>query len=365
MREQLYSFATNTLSTILKTPRYIILFVSDKCHNRCRHCWYNEEWKSANLTKNTLSFDEIEKISLSIRHIDFLSLTGGEAFLRDDIVEISHLFASNSKLKRYDIPTSGFDPDLITSKTVEMLKINKGIPFRVNVSIDGSEETHDFIRNRNGSFKNAVKTIEALKKIRKKYSNFDVAIITTISKYNQNEIEELAFYVLELLPDGEWMINITREPTRDKEAIVTDLTAYNRVDEIISESIKDNGFSGDRGHRYGKWLSAKNSLRRDLIGEILDSKRIGGGCAAGCIAGVIFNDGEVRPCESLDESFGNIRDYNYSLPELWNSALARQIRTHIQKSRCICTHECFLSVSILLQPSCWFRLINKRLSINH
>ena len=361
MRKQFYKILTNTLSRVVGTPPYIILFTSNKCATKCRHCWYNEDWKEDNLSSNHLTFDELEKISKSMKRIDFLSLTGGESFLRDDIAEITHLFAKNTKLKRYDIPTAGFDSELICRKAIKMLEINKDIPLRIDISIDGLEDTHDYIRQTKNSFKNATETINALKNVKEKHNNLDVSIITTLSKFNQNEIGQLAKYVEQILPEGEWMVNIVRPPTRDPEATNFDLSVYKYADELISDRIKRKKFSGDRGHALGSLLTAKNVLRREIIYDILQSKRKGGGCSAGSLAGVIFNDGEVRPCESLPLSFGNIRDFDYNLPELWNSPGARKIRNHIQDTNCLCTHECFLSTSILIQPSLLVRLLKKRI----
>jgi MoaA/NifB/PqqE/SkfB family radical SAM enzyme len=359
MRKQLYSLATNAVSSILGTPPYIILFVSDICPNLCNHCWYNPEWKKNNLTGESLSFDELEKISKSIKRIKFLSITGGEAFLRKDLIEIVKVFSKNTKLDRFDIPTSGFDCDLITQKAEEILSSVPN-PFRIDISLDGLQDTHNHIRQNANAFQNAVKTIEALKKLKQKHSNFDSAIITTISEDNKNEIGALSKFIEKIFPEGEWMINIARTSNPFNTVSPEVLESYRNANDIISKRIKNNQFIGDRGHKFGKLLTAKNEVRRELIYNILEQKRKGGGCSAGSLIGVVFNNGDVRPCETLTDSFGNIRDYDYNLPLIWNSENAKRIRQKIQETECICTHECFLSTSILLQPSCWAKLIDKR-----
>ncbi len=364
MRNFLNTKATNLLSGILRTPPYIILFVSDKCPNNCLHCWYTKDWKKKNITNKFLTFDEYEKLSKSISRINFLSVTGGEAFMRDDLEDIIRVFIKNSKIKRLDIPTSGFDSDLIRRKAVNILSEHRDTPFRIDVSLDGLEYTHNRIRRNSDAYLNAVKTIRILRELRKKHHQLDISLITTISRNNYLEIEDLSKLVEILLPDGEWMVNIVRGSGSEVIAGNNELESYKKANDVINLRIKNNRFVGDRGHSIGKWLTAKNSLRRDIITEISESKRKGGCCAAGSLAGVIFNDGEVRPCESLDVSFGNVRDFDYNLPELWNSHRAKQIREEIQYSNCLCTHECFLSVSILLQPSSIFRLIKKRIVLN-
>src|SRR5216683_153868 len=237
MRAEIYKGVTRALSRALRTPQYIILFVSDSCWMKCSHCWFNEDWKAQNLTGKRkkagplqaidgddredliktnavdyerLSFDELERMAESIDMITFLTITGGEAFVRKDIVEITEMFAKKTRLFRYQIPTSGFVTDLIVTKTERMLQVNSTIPFRVDVSLDGTEETHDRIRNMAGSFQRVLTTVRELNKLKRKYAHFDVGIISTISKQNQHEVEAMSKIAAEANPDGEWMVNITR-----------------------------------------------------------------------------------------------------------------------------------------------------------
>jgi MoaA/NifB/PqqE/SkfB family radical SAM enzyme len=110
MKTSLYKTLTKTLARTLRTPPYVILFLSNSC-------WMAD----------------------SIRRIVFLSLTGGEAFARKDVVDITEMFVRKAKLHRYQIPTSGYKPELIISKAEQMLRINRSIPFRVDVSLDGAQ----------------------------------------------------------------------------------------------------------------------------------------------------------------------------------------------------------------------------------
>ncbi len=62
MRKLLYTLASNTITRMIGTPPYLILFVSDKCTNKCSHCWYNSDWKDENLKVEILSLDELVKL---------------------------------------------------------------------------------------------------------------------------------------------------------------------------------------------------------------------------------------------------------------------------------------------------------------
>ena len=351
------------LSRCLKTPPYLILFVSSKCWNNCSHCWYNDRWKEKNLSHPPLTFDELSKIADSISSIRFLSLTGGEAFLRDDIVAVTNLFARKTRLHRYEIPTSGFEPERIASLTEAILDSNKGIPFRVDVSIDGTEETHDSIRKNKGSHSRALQTVRELLRIKRACTWFDVGIITTLSILNQHEIGRISELVSEINPEGEWMVNITRGLPRDPGVEAVDIERYRQAHLLIEKRISDGRYRGHSGHGSAKWLSAKNAVRRNVILEILSGRDDIGNCAAGSLAGVIYSDGTVTPCEILERPIGNLRDYDYDLAALWNSPAADEIRDSISRSKCSCTHECFLSVSLLANPQYWPGIVRERLRL--
>lgn len=387
IKPALYKGVTRVLARTLRSPQYLILFVSDACWMKCRHCWFNEDWKEKHLVHKAhpnqipvisdneqliktrkvdydpLTFDELEKMATSMPRLTFLSLTGGEAFIRRDIVDIVDMFSKKTKLGRYQIPTSGFVTDMIVEKAERMLKRVPNIPFRVDVSLDGTEKTHEHVRNVAGAFDRALETIRELNKLAKKYPHFDVGVITTISQYNQNEIDEIAEIALEANQQREWMVNITRGEPRDPTSINVDPDKYLHAHNIIEQKIAGDNFVGHSGHAAGSWLSAKNAVRRQIIHDTITEKQPGGGCSAGALSAVIYSDGEVYPCELLEQSFGNIRDFDYNLPRLFNSVKSDEIRAWIQDNRCICTQECFLSMNLLIQPQHWPALLRERIRI--
>jgi MoaA/NifB/PqqE/SkfB family radical SAM enzyme len=341
----------------------MILFLNDSCWLRCGHCWYTKEWKDHHNIKETLSFEELCEIASKLKGINFMSFAGGEAFMRDDCVKIIKMFLAKTHIRRFDIPTSGYLSDLIVGKTKELLSCNKTVPFRVNVSLDGTQNTHNSIRGSEHAFENAIETVTRLYELSQSYKNFDVGIITTVSSLNQHEIKAIAQIVRNVLPIGEWMVNIVRGNTRSPSARDITIDAYQYAGKIIQEWITNNSFSGHRGHSTAKWLSAKNVTRRKMITDIVQGKVYGGWCAAGTLAGVIQVDGSVWACESLTTPLGNLRKSNYDLAKVWINSQARKIRKHIIQSECQCTHECFLSVSLLMQPRYWPHLIRQRYRI--
>ena len=65
---------------------------------------------------------------------------------------------------------------------------------------------------------------------------------------------------------------------------------------------------------------------------------------------MITATGDVYPCEVLNKSLGNLRDYNYDLKKLWQDKAAEETREFISKTNCHCEYECAMSVNILSNP---------------
>jgi MoaA/NifB/PqqE/SkfB family radical SAM enzyme len=344
----------------LQTPIYLILFVSDRCWMKCDHCWFNEDWKKRELNHAPLVFDEYEKIARSIKQLPFLSITGGEAFSRSDIVELATMFRKTAGVKRHQIPTSGFLTDLIVGRAEAILQANPETPFRVDVSLDGVAEVHDRQRNIPGGFERTVETIHALNRLRSRYSHFDVGVISTITQNNQQNIDALGALVEQIHPDGEWMINIARGDGRDQNAVYVDPAAYARAHELIANRVARGAYKGHNGHWTAKWLSAKNAARRDIIFDIMNGGRFKGGCTAGTLGGVVQSDGIVKICEMIDEPMGDLRTHDYDLAAVWRGHIARKLRGQVQDTRCQCTQECFLSTSMLTSPDALTRIVRKR-----
>ncbi len=85
--------------------KYLLFFITSKCDATCRHCFFH---KSTNKPMNELTVDEIEKISSNMDDFLQLTLTGGDAALREDLPDIAEIFARNNKVLNITIGTNGF-----------------------------------------------------------------------------------------------------------------------------------------------------------------------------------------------------------------------------------------------------------------
>lgn len=177
-------------------PTFLTYQFTNLCNSRCIMCGI---WK--NKKNNEMAIKEIKKISENrlFSRIRWINLTGGEPFLRNDIVEAIEILNRLPNLEGIAIPTNGFLTEKITKNVKTILSVlNKNRFLSVTVSVDGLERAHDKMRGINGSFKKAISTIKDLRKIKNK--NFNLGVETTISKLNLDELMESYLYLKKLVP---------------------------------------------------------------------------------------------------------------------------------------------------------------------
>lgn len=133
--------------------------ITKKCNLYCRHCFTSAGKK----LDNELSKDEWLTIAedLCLNNFDAFTISGGEPLLEltKTVSLAKKIHSLNQKAKIY-LFTNG-----LLIRNEHMLAI-KTYFNGVGTSIDGNERTHDWIRNRPGSYQLAIKSIDLLNKFK-------------------------------------------------------------------------------------------------------------------------------------------------------------------------------------------------------
>ncbi|MCD4652251.1 MAG: radical SAM protein, partial [Candidatus Cloacimonetes bacterium] len=144
-------------------PMNYTLSLLYKCNSRCKTCNIYE--KSA----DELTVEEYRKIFRSIGKTPYwVTLSGGEPFLRNDIVDICRELYNICRPKIINIPTNGILTKIIAEKVAQIASHCKKSDIIINLSIDGIGEQHDEIRNVPGNYDKVIKTYKALRKLEHK-----------------------------------------------------------------------------------------------------------------------------------------------------------------------------------------------------
>lgn len=320
--------------------QFLIFFVTYRCNCRCGICFY---WKELN-RQDELSLPEIKKISTSIGNFHTLLLSGGEPFLRDDILELCTLFIEQNNISILAIPTNGTCPERIIEVSENILRKYPRITLSIAFSLDGFQKTHDQMRAVPGVFVKAVMALNKLSELKNHYQNLELVVNTVISNKNINELEAFMDFIYKNFKIDYHDFELLRGDYKDRDFNLPDLKDIKR----IHRSIIRNRNLYLRRDNIG-WLEkfaviSFLSLVQKIKELSLEKRRPLYRCTGGKNIGVIDANGDVRLCELLNP-IGNLRKANYEFNTIWNSEPANKLRALIKERECSCTHNCFIKLT--------------------
>ena len=323
-------------------PITLTYSVTAACQSRCKTCNIGLKFHQDPKRKaKDLTLVEIEKVFKSLGYCYFLNFSGGEPFLRNDLVEIVELALRYLKPRIIHTPTNAFMSEKIEKTTREILdtinKYDSNIPFTVKPSIDGIGEKHDEIRGLPGSFERLKETIKRLKQVENEYENFHLELGTVVSTFNINDLDEIEDWVHE--QGVQSYRNEIAEQREEFFNIGEDITPSSEVYEKLMKSFKEKVKSNLKNKKsLAKTTESMRLVYYDLVVKILREKKQIIPCYAG-ISNIHLNyDGNIWPCCVLGyaHSMGNIRDYDFDYNALYNSQKAKEVRKYIKEGNCYC-----------------------------
>ncbi|MEJ2696186.1 MAG: radical SAM protein [Candidatus Sulfobium sp.] len=340
-----------------RRPIHLTFFLTRRCNSRCPFCFYLANADSASRAEE-LTLDEIRRISSSLGKLLWLAFSGGEIYLRDDLVDIADTFYVNNRPPIMLFPTNGMLPAIIRDRTERILKNSPRSVVVVKLSLDGIGTCHDEIRDTPGSFSNTMETYCLLAELLDGYSNFELGVNTVFCSENQDKMDSIIDFVGNLHHIKTHTISLVRGNLANRELKNVDFGKYLQAAGRLERKLK-TGKSAIYRFRGAGIKAAQDILQRKLIHRTMMEKKSLLPCYAGRLNLVLNEKGEVFPCEILEESFGNVRDLDYSIEKVIRSVRAEEIRDFIGSGRCYCTHECYFMTNILFNPATYPGLIRE------
>lgn len=322
-----------------RTPLQLIHFITSKCNAKCGHCFY---WSQLN-TKGELSLEEIDKVSRHLPDLVILNFSGGEPFIRPDFAEVIKTYYRNTLVKEVTIPTNATFTEKMKSDCTEVLEYCTEMELNIVVSLDGLEKIHDEIRQVKDCYKTAKKSFQMLKELQKQYPRLQVSIVSTLTSLNQDTVEEFHREISQKWQPDVLGMNLIRGEAKKMDLFGVNLENYKKFFALQSRSRK-------RGLK--SWLRDQmNKLRTATNIYMVEQKQMVVPCTAGTLMAVMYEKGDVYPCELLNRKpLGNVREYDYNFEKLWSSARAKEASKWIKDTSCYCTHECFQRFNIIYKP---------------
>ena len=321
-------------------PLYLIQFVTTRCNARCAFCF------AIDGRAEEMSVDDFARFTPGLGRLLYLSITGGEPFLREDLGEIIDIYCRTTRPRILLIPTNGFFTDRVERIARAAADRWPETSFEISVSVDALGKEHDRLRRVSGLFDRAVDTIKALQSLATARENLHLMANLTIGDHNIGTASDTVDHLFDKLVLKNVTLNVARS-NRPRDLPDVDLGALLPIYRNVEARI-ESGRGGFAHLKYGRLLNRFRKARRKYMFDLIGSKGQSAlPCQAGQLAAVIGSRGDVFPCESWSKPIGNVLEADSTFAQIWSSHAADRTRAEIKQTRCYCTHECFNNVNVM------------------
>jgi Fe-coproporphyrin III synthase len=322
----------------------VILMPHSRCNCRCLMC---DIWKGNNNVQQ-LEESDVSELLISLKKLNTKTvvMSGGEALMHPNFFRLCEILKSQ-KLK-ITILSTGLLLKKYSEKIIELTD-------EVIVSLDGSREVHDKIRNIPNAYDKLKEGVQTLKHLKK---DFRVTARCVIQKENFEDfpnivdsaheigLDQISFLTADVTTDA-----FNRAELWEEKKVVEVKLSVNEVNKFknVIESLIENhskdfetrfiAESPDKIRRFYHYYAAFHGLNSFPVIR----------CNAPWVSSVIEADGTVRPC-FFHSKIGNIK--NSSLDKILNSKESISFRKNLDiAENPICKKcVCYLNLSPLAAP---------------
>lgn len=272
-------------------PKAVALELTYKCNNKCVFCscpWERDKYiKEKELT--TLEWKEIID-KLKDLGVNSITLTGGEALLREDIFELISYIGNIKEIEYKRIITNGA---ILSEDVLKLLKEND---FAISISMPGVKSYIKHTKNYN---------YESILYWIKKAKEYEISVTTniTVTKWNIDELyENVALPIINgsdtillnrFLPGGRGLLL--------KKELELSIDEINKMLEITEEVLESSNKIGNVGTEI-PFCIVKNPHKYKKL-------HIGYICSAGKDFFVIDPSGYIRTCNHSEKKVGKIDNF--------------------------------------------------------
>jgi len=292
------------------------------------------------------SVEEYDRFLSTVGRVPYwFTLSGGEPFIRKDLVDIAKVVYERCRPAIINIPHNGTFPDKTAGRVEEMARACPETEIIINVSLDELGQKHDEIRGTKDNFELSKRTFESLKAL--DVPNLTVGIHTVISKFNVKNFPAIYQGLTAMNPDS-YITEIAEE--RDElQTLGTGITPtageYGEAIDYLTSQLMRRRFDGVARITQSFRLEYYKLARKSVA-----FKRQPINCYAGWASVQISPDGDVWPCCIRGESAGNLRENGYDFMKVWTNERMNEIRRSIRNKECACPLANASYTNIMLSP---------------
>ncbi len=295
-------------------PFLIVWDVTYACNLRCKHCYSTsgKPWRDELNTEEALKAIEI----FADAGVTAIAFSGGEPLIRKDFFELAKAVSDHGMFAA--VATNG---TLLTKENVQKLK-DLGVWF-VQISLDGTKETHESFRGIKGIFD---KVVEGIKNCVD--AELITCISTTATKLNYQDIpkvmelaEELGvqwFMLYNFIPvgRGDFEMDLNAE---EKEKLLREL--WNRLKSTGINYMSTAPYYARVAIQEESNIVPTHFYNVNLPGKLKVLSEFIGGCGCGRFYLAMRANGNIEPCVFFPLKLANVKDFESGddFLEFWKS----------------------------------------------
>lgn len=304
---------------------YFQWHITNKCNLRCKHCYQSDYSNEAESSFEELKFiaDKINDTLITWRKDGRIAITGGEPFVREDLINFLKYLDHLPAIKKISILTNG----TLLENYIESLKTIKKLTF-IQMSLEGEKERNDEIRGKN-VFDKVISCTKLLYN-----NNIPVRWMVTLHKMNvaevpyiidlaiKNNVDTLVFERLVLMGKGKSMDSVILTPN-ELSKIYNYILCRSDEEYLKGTPLKIFKFRT-------LWILTDPD-RADKNIHVPFQNEVGATCSIGMDSLCILPDATVLPCRRLPIPIGNLKIDNifkiwYTSDLLWKIRDKRNLK---------------------------------------
>ncbi|MBF0623186.1 MAG: radical SAM protein [Magnetococcales bacterium] len=325
-------------------PFFLVFHITARCNARCAFCFNWEHVQQAR-ERPELTLEEIARLTARLGPLYQLTLSGGEPFLRRDLPDIIRLFATDCGLQTLTIPTNGMLPARIGASLERALADNPGVHIRLGLSTPEIGPELEAVYQVRNAFAKHQESAALLTALACKYSNLTLTAATLCTAANAGRIRDILAHVRRQMPGFISQLALVRGSLTDDSLKQLD-PALARELFRIHRAI----FPEDDNRPLAGLLNVLGDSVNEYSLACLERTAPWIPCRCGDRLVVLYDNGDVFPCEYLDRPLGNVRAADFDLKAVLASPQARATVDWIIREHCQCTWECASFVNFFYSP---------------
>jgi MoaA/NifB/PqqE/SkfB family radical SAM enzyme len=323
-----------------RLPMGAVYEATMRCNLHCEFCYVGDLLNLEGEWRQELSLEALAK-AFPDKNGFQVSLTGGEIFMRKDIMSVLDLFRSKGYACGY-LTTNG---TIITDERADALAdlAAKGFLKHISVSVDGPKDLHDAARGLKGTFE---RTTQGLKRLqaaaKKKGAPLRVSINTTVAHESLDALDRMVDVAGELGVDAIGL-NHLMFSTPEEVAETVKIIGASDASVIATFVTPDPGLDVARVREQVGALAAKCRERNILFDyrpkvhePLLDSyytpgTKLNGRCLYPFLHARVSFSGKMYFCPFIRVEVGDLA--HNSLEEIWNGERFVEMRRRLLEHR--------------------------------